>query len=137
MTDFNQKTHDTDVGSHGGQSRQMTEVFENQEFGSIRVLQEAGKTFFCASDVAKALEYGKSSQLRFLHGRPVAPIGYVQGRNAQHKRKSVNKYTSEGLELIHKNLNIDTKTMLWLMRNPVQDRPIEYADNRISLYRVT
>ena len=31
MTDFNQKTHDTDVGSHGGQSRQMMEVFENQE----------------------------------------------------------------------------------------------------------
>ena len=57
MTDFNQKTHDTDVGSHGGQSRQMMEVFENQEFGSIRVLQEAGKTFFCASDVTKALGY--------------------------------------------------------------------------------
>ena len=33
------------------------EVFENQEFGSIRVLQEAGKTFFCASDVAKVLGY--------------------------------------------------------------------------------
>lgn len=29
MTDFNQKSHDTDVGSHGGQSRQMMEVFEN------------------------------------------------------------------------------------------------------------
>ena len=57
MTDFNQKTHDTDVGSHGGQSRQMMEVFENQEFGLIRLLQEAGKTFFCASDVAKALGY--------------------------------------------------------------------------------
>ena len=71
------------------------------------------------------------------HQVPVAPIGYVQGRNAQHKRKSVNKYTPEGLELIHKNLNIGTKTMLWLMRNPVQDRPIEYADNRIFLYRVT
>ena len=42
MTDFNQKTHDTDVGSHGGQSRQMMEVLENQEFGSIRLLQEAG-----------------------------------------------------------------------------------------------
>ena len=55
MTDFNQKTHDTDVGSHGGQSWQMMEVFENQEFGSIRLLQEAGKTFFCASNVAKAL----------------------------------------------------------------------------------
>ena len=35
MTDFNQKTHDTDVGSHGGQSRQMMEVFDNQEFGSV------------------------------------------------------------------------------------------------------
>ena len=57
MADFNQKTHDTDVGSNSGQSRQMMEVFENQEFGSIRVLQEACKTFFCASDVAKALGY--------------------------------------------------------------------------------
>lgn len=45
MTDFNQKTHDTDVGSHGGQSRQMMEVFENQEFGSIRLLQEAELRF--------------------------------------------------------------------------------------------
>ena len=43
MTDFNQKTHDTDVGSHGGQSRQMMEVFEDQEFGSIRVLQDAAQ----------------------------------------------------------------------------------------------
>ena len=58
MKDFNQKTHDTDVGSHDGQSRQMMEeVFENQEFGPIRLLQEAGKTFFCASDVAKVLGY--------------------------------------------------------------------------------
>ena len=29
MTDFNQMTHDIDVGSHGGQSRQMTEGVEN------------------------------------------------------------------------------------------------------------
>ena len=43
MTDFNQKTHDTDVGSHGGQSRQMMEVFENQEFGSIRVLKRRAR----------------------------------------------------------------------------------------------
>mgnify|MGYP003229391221 CR=1 FL=1 len=38
MTDFNQKPHDIDVGSHGGHSGQMMEVFENQEFGSIRLL---------------------------------------------------------------------------------------------------
>ncbi len=79
-------------------------------------------------------KYGKSRQMRFLHGRPVVPIGYVQPKNAQHKRKSVNKYTAEGRKQIHKNLGIDTATMLWLMRNPVMDRSIEYADNRISLY---
>ena len=36
MTDFNQKTHDTDVGSHGGQSRQMMEVFD-EVLPSIRM----------------------------------------------------------------------------------------------------
>ena len=79
-------------------------------------------------------KYGKSRQMRFLHERPLVPVGYVQPKNAQHKRKSVNKYTPEGRTLIHKNLEIDTMTMLWLMRNPVRGRSIEYADNRISLY---
>ena len=79
-------------------------------------------------------KYGKSRQMRFLHGRPVVPVGYVHPKNAQHKRKSVNKYTPEGRTLIHKNLEINTEAMLWLMRNPVQSRSIEYADNRISLY---
>ncbi len=79
-------------------------------------------------------KYGNSRQMRFLHGRPLVPVGYVHPKNAQHKRKSVNKYTPEGRELIHKNLEIDTGTMLWLMRNPVRSRTIEYADNRISLY---
>ena len=80
------------------------------------------------------LKYGKSKQMRFLHGRPIIPVGYVQPKNAQHKRKSVNKYTPEGRKLIHRNLVLDTKTMLWLMRYPVKGRSIEYADNRISLY---
>lgn len=79
-------------------------------------------------------KYGQSKQMRFLHGRPVIPLGYARVRNAQHKRKSVNKYTVEGRKTIHKNLGIDTGTMLWLMRNPVRGRSIEYADNRISLY---
>ena len=56
MTDFNQKTHDTDVGSHGGQSRQMMEVFENQEFGSIRLLQEAGNANYSEEDNPIALK---------------------------------------------------------------------------------
>ena len=35
-------------------------------------------------------KYGKSKQMRFLHGRPVIPLGYVQLKNAQHKRKCTN-----------------------------------------------
>lgn len=79
-------------------------------------------------------KYGQSRQLRFLHKRPVVPVGYARPKNAQHKRKAVNKYTPEGRKLIHKNLQIDTGTMLWVMRNPVRGRSIEYADNKISLY---
>ena len=79
-------------------------------------------------------KYGKSKQLRFLHERPIVPVGAVQQKNAQNKRKSINKYTAEGRELIHKNLAINTEAMLYLMRNPVMGRSIEYADNRISLF---
>lgn len=79
-------------------------------------------------------KYGESKQLRFLHKRPIVPVGYAKPKNAQHKRKAVNKYTADGRWWIHKNLQIDTSTMLWVMRNPVRGRTIEYADNRISLY---
>ena len=42
------------------------EIFRNNEFGSIRVIEEDGKYLFCGSDVAKALGYAcsKSPGLR-------------------------------------------------------------------------
>ena len=73
-------------------------------------------------------------QLRFLNGHPLIPIGYVQTRDAQHKKKTVNRYTPEGRAEIHKNLGVNTDTMIWLMRTPVLDKSIEFADNRISLF---
>ena len=78
--------------------------------------------------------YGKSRQLRFLNGHPVIPVGYVKTKDALHKKKSINRYTPEGRAEIHKNLGIDTDTMLWMMRKPVLDKTIEFADNRISLF---
>ena len=78
--------------------------------------------------------YGKSKQLRFLNGHPLIPIGYVQTKDALHKPKAVNRYTPEGREQIHKNLGFNTETMIWMMRNPVLGKTIEYADNRISLF---
>ena len=79
-------------------------------------------------------KYGKSKQLRFLNGHPLIPVGYVQTKDAQHKKKTVNRYTVEGRAEIHKNLRFDTSILLWLMQNPVLDKSIEFADNRISLY---
>lgn len=78
--------------------------------------------------------YGKSKQLRFLNGHPIVPVGYVKTKDALHKKRNVNRYTPEGREEIHKNLAIDTDTMLWMMRTPVLDKTIEFADNRISLF---
>ena len=78
--------------------------------------------------------YGKSRQLRFLNGHPVVPVGYVKTRDALHKRKNINRYTREGRAEIYKNLGINTDTMLWLMKTPVLDKTIEFADNRISLF---
>ena len=79
-------------------------------------------------------KYGKSKQLRFLNGHPLIPVGYIRTKNAQHKKKTVNRYTPEGRTEIHKNLGINTDIMVWLMRNPVLDKSIEFADNRISLF---
>lgn len=79
-------------------------------------------------------KYGKGKQLRYLNGHPLIPVGYVQTKDAQHKRRSINRYTPEGRAEIHKNLRFDTSVLLWLMRNPVLDKSIEFADNRISLF---
>lgn len=78
--------------------------------------------------------YGKSKQLRYLNEHPLIPVGYVQTKDAQHKKKSINRYTPEGRAEIHKNLGFHTATLLWLMKNPVMDKSIEFADNRISLF---
>ena len=69
------------------------EVFENQEFGSIRVLQEAGKTFFCASDVAKALGYVNpyAAVKRHCRGHLTKREGVVQ---------KVNQYADAGEQVV-------------------------------------
>lgn len=79
-------------------------------------------------------KYGKSKQIRFLNGHPLIPVGYIRTKDAKHKKKVVNKYTLEGRAFIHKNLQIDVDTLVWLMKHPVLDKSIEFADNRISLF---
>jgi len=79
-------------------------------------------------------KYGQSKQIRFYSGKPLVPVAYIKHKNPMWKKKSVCKYTPEGRQEIHKNLGIDTNTMLLLMKTKEVGRSVEYMDNRISLY---
>lgn len=78
--------------------------------------------------------YGKSKQMQYLHGYPMAVVSYVQTKNPMHKKKSINKYTPEGRREIHNKLQTDPSVFQYLMLSPITGQSLEYADNRISLY---
>ena len=67
------------------------------------------------------VRYGKSAMLRYLADEPIYPIGYVQHKIPMSKSNKVQLETVDGLKLK-------------LLRQPLYNRSIEYADNRISLY---
>jgi len=82
-----------------------------------------------------ALKYGKSKQLRYVSGQALIPIGYVQTIAPHYKRRTVNQYTKDGRESIHKNLEDVNLTILhYLMRNPVHFASVEFNNNRLALY---
>lgn len=82
-----------------------------------------------------AQKYAESKEIRFIGKTILLPIGYIQHHPPIHKKKIVNKYTSEGRAEIHKNLeSVDMGIVHYLMRNPIRSATIEYNDNRISLY---
>ena len=60
--------------------------------------------------------YGGSKQLRYVDGKPLCPIGYVQTRHPMYKKKSVCKYTPEGREEIHQKLRLNMDILWGLMR---------------------
>ena len=80
--------------------------------------------------------YGKTAMLRYVAGsnEPIYPIGYVQHKNPMGKKRSVNPYTAKGRSNIHDNLRVNTALMWLMMKQPLNGRSVEYADNRISLY---
>jgi len=56
-------------------------------------------------------------------------------KNAMNFSKKVNKYTTEGRKLIHKSIDkVSDFEFIYLTKNPVINRSIEYNDNRISLF---
>ena len=79
-------------------------------------------------------KYGKSSQIRYLDGFPITPIGYIQTKNPMYKKKVINKYTAEGRKEVHKSLGIDLKVIKEYMKKRKSNEKAEFSDNRISLY---
>lgn len=115
---------------------QTMAVFKNRirkKFKSVKFYKKRKQKVPNISKAVK-IHYGKSNQLRFISDYAVAPIGYAQNKIPKCKKKSVNKYTVEGRAEIHNNLGIDTFILLKLMQNPIHNRSVQFADNRISLY---
>lgn len=120
---------------------EVSKDFHKISFHINRTLKDKLKTRLKRPDFTKLKgkaiieRYGKSRELRSVFDFAVAPIGYIQHRNPKWKLSSINKYTPEGREVIHKNLQgLNMDILLYLMRNPIPNRSIEYNDNRISLY---
>ena len=65
---------------------------------------------------------------------PIIPIGYLKSRNPMHKKAKINLYTAEGRKAIKKHETYDIYSLQYMMKHPIQDRSIEYNDNRLSLY---
>lgn len=51
---------------------EQLQIFKNEEFGSIRTIEENGKVLFCGSDVAKALGYSNKTDALLKHCRYIA-----------------------------------------------------------------
>jgi group II intron reverse transcriptase/maturase len=78
--------------------------------------------------------YGTSQLIRYIKNLPFAPISYVRTKAPISKKRSVQKYTPEGREEIHKNLGFDTGMLRALLRQEIHEQSAEYADNRLSLF---
>lgn len=120
---------------------EVSKDFHKISFHVNRTMKDKLKTRLKRPNFAKIKgkaiieRYGKSKELRMIFDMAIAPIAYVQHKNPKWKRVSINKYTKEGRKSIHEDLKgINMNILLYLMRNPIPHRTIEYNDNRISLY---
>lgn len=78
--------------------------------------------------------YGSSQMMRYVRDVPLLPIGYCKHRNPMNRKRTECPYTPEGRKTLHKSLELNTVIMMDMMREPLYDRSVEYADNRISLF---
>lgn len=81
-------------------------------------------------------KFGRSKMLRYTAetDEPIYPIGYTQYKHPMAFKGGVCCYTVSGRRTLHDNLRVNTVLMQKLMKQPLGENSIEYADNRISLF---
>ena len=78
---------------------------------------------------------GYDKKRTYIKGMVIFPMSACKTKNAMCFSKKVNKFTSEGRKLIHKRIkSVSDFEFIYLTKNPVINRSIEYNDNRISLF---
>jgi len=78
---------------------------------------------------------GYDKQKTYIKGLIIFPMSACKTKNAWSFSKKVNKFTPEGRKFIHKQIEcVSDFEFIYLTKNPVKNRSIEYNDNRISLF---
>ncbi len=78
---------------------------------------------------------GYDKKKSYINGKIIYPMSCCKTKNAMNFSNKVNKYTPEGRKLIHKQIEkISEHEFLYLVKHPIENRSIEYNDNRISLF---
>lgn len=75
--------------------------------------------------------YGRSEQCRWINGRLLVPVGFVQYDYPKYKRREVNKYVrkySDGINCV------SFEVMKYMIEHPEQYKSTEMADNAVSRY---
>ena len=81
-----------------------------------------------------AEKYGKSKMLRWINGRVIIPISYIQHEYPKYKRREVNKYVMKSNQEYSIPNSINFEIIKYLMESAYKWESIEFADNILSRY---
>lgn len=78
--------------------------------------------------------YGKSKQLRFVRDVPLLPLAFIRHETCLNY-SGTTQYTQVGRDKIHRTQKaVPLKNLRYILTNPVQNKSVQYNDNRLSLY---
>ncbi|WP_431357072.1 HNH endonuclease signature motif containing protein [Paraclostridium benzoelyticum] len=98
-------------------------------------LQNCSSTNGIKSETFNKFYKGYNFKTYFVDNIALFPIGGIKHRNPMMFTQTINPYTEEGRNMIHKNLiYVSPSDLQYIINNPVKDMSAEYNDNRVSLF---